>query len=152
LFAIGAVGIIAGGLVAAATARSPSENASWAAAYLVLVVGVAQIALAAGQAVFSADPLTGRAVGLEAGGWNAANALVIAGTLAGIDVIVYIGGALLVVALAAFAYAVRGTGGFAPPLHERHMRWMLYAFRAIVLLLLVSVPIGIVLATVRADS
>jgi hypothetical protein len=152
LFTIGAVGIVAGGLVAAATAPSASEHGSWAAAYLVLVVGVAQIALAAGQAALSADLLSGRVVGLEAGGWTVANALVIAGTLAGIDALVYVGGALLVVALAIFAYAVRGTAGSLPRLADQHMRWLLYTFRAVVFLLLVSIPIGLVLATVRGDG
>src|SRR5664280_1572278 len=39
--AVGAACIVAGGLVAAVSAPAPSEHASWAAAYLVLVVGAA---------------------------------------------------------------------------------------------------------------
>jgi hypothetical protein len=143
LFTIGAVGVIAGGLVAAATAPSPSEHGSWAAAYLVLVVGVAQIGLAAGQAALSAHPPTSRVIRLEAVGWNVANALVIAGTLADVNVTVYAGGALLVVALAMFGYGVREAT-------SRH--WPVYAFRALVVLLLVSIPTGLVLATVRGGS
>lgn len=42
--AIGTACVIAGGFVAAVTAHAPAEHASWAAAYLVLVAGVAQMA------------------------------------------------------------------------------------------------------------
>src|SRR5664280_2796146 len=51
--AVGAACIVAGGLVAAVSAPAPSEHASWAAAYLVLVVGVAQAALGVGQALLA---------------------------------------------------------------------------------------------------
>ncbi len=149
LFALGAIGIVSGGLVAAATAPSPTEHGSWAAAYLVLVVGVAQIALAAGQAALSANSPSARLIDIETVGWNVANGLVVAGTLANIHALVYAGGALLVVAPATFASGVRG--------HEattvlRGSRWPLYAFRALVVLLLVSVPTGLVLATVRGGA
>lgn len=143
LFSIGAVAVIAGGLVAAATAPSPSEHGSWAAAYLVLVGGVAQIGLAAGQAALSARPVPGRVIRLEAVSWNVANALVIAGTLTGSNAVVYAGGALLVIALAMFGQGVR---------ESTNRYWLLYAFRALVVLLLVSIPTGLVLATVRGGS
>jgi len=144
LFAIGGIGVIAGGLVAAATAPSPSEHGSWAAAYLVLVVGVAQVALGAGQLVLSVDAPSTRLVGLETAGWNVGNALVIAGTLADNAVVVYAGGVLLVLALAAFTHAARRSRA-----NSRGGRRLLYAFRALVLLLLVSAPTGLVLATIR---
>jgi NADH:ubiquinone oxidoreductase subunit 6 (subunit J) len=146
LFAIGTLGVISGGLVAAATAPSPSEHGSWAAAYLVLVVGVAQIALGAGQAALAAHPPSRRLVDLQTAGWNVANALVIVGTLADVNALVYVGGALLVVVLAMFGYGVREK---AELVHGRRTRWPLYAFRGLVLLLLVSIPTGLVLATVR---
>jgi hypothetical protein len=144
LFALGAVGVISGGLVAAAIAPDPTEHGSWAAAYLVLVVGVAQIALSAGQAVLSVTARSAGVVAVEAACWNVANALVIAGTVADVHAIVYAGGALLVVALAIFANGARGATTVA---HAR--RWSVYAFRALVVLLLVSIPVGLVLATVR---
>ncbi|HEX7105216.1 MAG TPA: hypothetical protein VF218_04560 [Acidothermaceae bacterium] len=147
LFAIGGIGVIAGGLVAAATAPSPTEHGSWAAAYLVLVVGVAQVALGAGQLALCEGTPSTRLVGLEAAGWNVGNALVIAGTLAGNAAAVYAGGALLVVALATFTHGVRRS-----PALSRGGRLLLYAFRTLVLLLLVSIPTGLVLATIRGGS
>ena len=47
--ALGGMCVIAGGCVAAASSVTPSETASWAAAYLVLVGGVAQVFLGLGQ-------------------------------------------------------------------------------------------------------
>lgn len=148
LFGVGAAAVVAGGLVAAATAPSPSEHGSWAAAYLVLVVGVAQIALGAGQAALTASGPSVRTLRFEVAGWNLANAAVIAGTLANVNVLLYIGGALLMAVLATFASAVRGTALAA----AQGRRWPVYALRAIVVLLLVSVPVGLVLATVRGNG
>jgi hypothetical protein len=151
LFAIGALGVIVGGLVAAATAPSASEHGSWASAYLVLVVGVAQIALAAGQAALSTHPPTRWVVVAEAACWNIANSLVIAGTIADVNAIVYVGGAMLVVALATFGYGVRGARPVGGQTSQR-IRWLVYGFRAVVIVLLVSIPTGLVLATVRGGS
>jgi hypothetical protein len=81
--ALGAVCVVAGGLVSAASAFAPSEHAAWAAAYLVLLAG----------------------------------------------------------ALALVAWEVRGHAGRA--------RWPLRAFRGLVALLVVSIPVGLVLAQLR---
>lgn len=56
---VGTACVIAGGLVAAATAPAPSEHGSWAAAYLVLVAGMAQVALAMEQGMLAQAPLRG---------------------------------------------------------------------------------------------
>lgn len=111
--------VVAGGLVAAATAPTPTTHASWAAAYLVLVAGVAQVALGLGQAVLTPQaPSRGR-VAARLATWNAGNAAVLGGTLAGVLPLVDLGGALLVIGLALLAPAVRGG---APPAHaERAM-------------------------------
>lgn len=147
LFGVGAAAVVAGGLVAAASAPAPSEHASWAAAYLVLVVGVAQIALGAGQAALSASAPSVRIVRVQATAWNLANAAVIAGTLANLHALVYVGGALLAAVLAGFAFTARSNrtvlGG---------RQWPAYAFQAIVVVLLVSIPVGLVLATVRRNG
>lgn len=96
---IGGVCVIAGGLTAAVTAPAPTEHASWAAAYLVLVAGAAQIGLGVGRA-WLADrrPSPGRLVA-ELASWNLGNAAVIAGTLSSLTAVVDLGGGLLVVAL-----------------------------------------------------
>ena len=146
LFAFGAIGVVSGGLVAAAIAPAPTEHGAWAAAYLVLVVGVAQIALSAGQAWLAADAPSSRVVMAEAACWNMANALVVAGTITNAHPVVYVGGALLVAALAIFASGVRG----AAPV--RGKRWPVYVFRGLLALLLVSIPTGLVLATIRTGA
>lgn len=88
---VGVTCVVAGGLVAAATAPAPSEHASWAAAYLV-----------------------------------------------GLTSLVEVGGALLAVAL---ALLIRGVGGA-----RQHGAWPLYTYRVFVIILLVSIPIGLLLA------
>lgn len=77
---LGAACVVAGGLVAAAVAMAPSQLGSWAAAYLVLVGGVAQVALGAGQALLASRPPGRRAVAAGVAGWNAGNGAVLAGT------------------------------------------------------------------------
>lgn len=140
--ALGTGCAVAGGLVAAATAPAPSTHASWAAAYLVLVAGVAQVALGLGQAVLAPHVPSMRRVIAQAGVWNAGNAAVLAGTLTGVTPVVDAGGALLVLGLALLAGGVRG----AVPHRER--RWPRYGFLVLVLLLLVSIPVGLVLARI----
>ena len=157
MFAIPGFGcIIGGGLVAAAIAPAPTEHGAWAVAYLVLVGGIAQLALGAGQRLLT--PRTPRtptsaAIRAQVVGWNAGNAVVIAGTLADLTVLVSIGGAVLVGVLASFVFAVRGAAGGergrpdagAPGRPD----WLLYGYRALVVVLLVSIPIGLVLSHLR---
>lgn len=142
--ALGTGCVVAGGLVAAATAPTPSTHASWAAAYLVLVGGVAQVALGWGQAVLAPHLPSRRRVLAQIAAWNAGNTAVLAGTLTGITLVVDLGGALLVVGLALLAHAVRGgvrSGG-------QLARWARYGFGLLVLILLVSIPIGLLLARI----
>lgn len=141
---VGTVCVIAGGLVSAATAPSPSELGSWAAAYLVLVGGVAQIGLGAGPALFGARA-SQRTVLAEIVGWNLGNAAVIAGTLAGVGVVVDLGGAALLVVLVLLLRAVL-TAGVAPAGRDR---WLQRSYVALVVLLIVSIPVGLVLERLR---
>lgn len=140
--ALGTGCVVAGGLVAVATAPAPSTHASWAAAYLVLVAGVAQVALGLGQAVLAPHVPSRRRVTVQVGAWNAGNAAVLAGTLTSVTPVVDTGGALLVLGLALLAGAVRGD--------VRHpgRRWPRYGFRLLVLVLLVSIPVGLALARI----
>jgi hypothetical protein len=135
---LGSACIVAGGLVSAVTAMAPSEHGSWAAAYLVLVAGVAQIGLGAAQAALAPRAPSRRLIAAEVALWNLGNAAVMAGTLAGRLWLVDVGGGVLVVALAAFGYAVRGAG--------QRGGWLLAAFRLLVAVLLVSIPVGLWLA------
>lgn len=133
---LGTTCVVAGGLVAAAIAPAPTGQGAWAAAYLVLVAGVAQVALGAGQALLAARYPPRRLVAAQFTGWNAGNAAVLAGTLLGLTPLVDAGGALLMVALALLVGGVRGGRG----------GWPVRAFRLLIVVLLVSIPIGLVLA------
>ena len=106
--------------------------------YLVLVGGVAQVALGAGQALLAPRLPSRRLVAAEFAGWNAGNAAVLIGTLAGVAPLVDAGGALLVAALALLVHGTRGARG--------HRSWPLHAFRLLAAVLLVSIPVGLLLA------
>ena len=136
--AIGIVCIAIGGLRSAVNSVNPTEHGSWAAAYLVLVMGLAQIALALGQALLSSTPASHRVLLVEVLTWNLGGALVLIGTLVGRVVLVDAGGVLLVVTLALIARSVRmpGTGP----------SWHRAVFFSLVVVLLVSIPIGLVLS------
>ena len=137
---VGSAAVIAGGLVAAFTASVPSEHGAWAAAYLVLVVGVAQLVLGVGQATLAPGVVPINRIVLELAGWNAGSAAVLGGTLLGAVWLVDVGGVLLVLALVMLALGVRGA--------DRRWRGRLLAYRCLAGVLLVSVPIGLVLARV----
>ena len=79
---IGAVLITAGGLVAAITHPTDFELGSWLAAYLVLVGGVAQIALGLGQSWLAEQTPRPATVRAEVASWNVAVAATIVGSLA----------------------------------------------------------------------
>lgn len=141
----GVLSVITGGLLAAVTARAPSEHATWSVAYLVLVCGVAQIGLGLGRTRVTAAP-SNRVAAIEFTGWNLGNAAVLLGTVTDATALVDVGGVLLVVALTLFARdSLRGPT--SPP--GRVDRWLRYGHRLLVLLLLASVPVGLILARVR---
>ena len=107
--ALGVAAIIAGGLVAAVVAQHPAEHLVWMSAYLVLIVGVAQIVFGAGQAWLS-ERLP--SIGWLAGEWmafNLGNAGVIGGTVLGSFRTVLAGTALFAVGIAAFLLGTRGS-------------------------------------------
>ncbi len=105
---LGVAAVIAGGLVAAAVAHRPMQQLVWMSAYLVLIVGVAQIVFGAGQAWLSERAPS---PGWVAGEWivfNLGNAGVIAGTLAGSFGGVAAGTALFALGAALFLWGTRG--------------------------------------------
>lgn len=144
--AVGVACVLAGGLVAAATSPAPTEHTSWAAAYLVLVGGVAQVGLGLGQAMFTARTST-PVITLQTTGWNLGNAAVLTGTLLGDTAWVDLGGALLLVTLGLLSRSLISTR-----VREVHGvgRWCLHGYRLLVLTLLVSIPVGLLLAGGRS--
>lgn len=144
LIAVGTVCVVAGGLVSAVSASGPSEHSAWAVAYLVLVAGAAQVGLGLGQMLLASRGPWTVGLALELGCWNLGNAAVVAGVLLGVTALVDIGGVLLVVALGLAVHEVRGAGSDGHP--GGQYRLLLHGFRALVMILLVSIPVGLVLA------
>ena len=136
---IGTASIIAGGLISGVMAHAPTRHGAWLVAYLILVVGVAQIALGIGQAWLAGCALRGRVLGIEFIAFNLGNAAVVLGTLFVLPLLVGVGGAALIVALVFFYLGVRG-GGVSG--------WPRYVYWFVITVLVVSIPIGLVLARV----
>ena len=140
--------IIAGGLVAAVTGPLDLADGSWLAAYLVLVGGIAQLALGWVPGVL------GRSDAGEPGGWipvvawNAGNALVVLGTLISLPLGVDAGSVLLIVAL---LLALRQLRGWRSDPHAGRgaVRLLGWAYLAVLVVLVVSIPVGIALAHLR---
>lgn len=134
--------IIAGGLTAAVTGPLHLEYGSWAAAYQVLVAGIAQSALGIAQSALAPQPLSRSTVATELVAWNLGSLAVLAGTVLGAPLIVDAGGVLLVVALAVLIRTVRGKGD-GPA-------WALWTYRLLLVVILTSIPIGLTLGHLRA--
>ena len=106
-----------------------------------LIAGVAQVALGAGQALLARHRPSARLVVGELVTWNLGNAAVIGGTVSGVVPVTDLGGALLVVALALLLASTRG---------PRRAGWPLAGYRTLIVIVLVSIPVGLVLAELRS--
>lgn len=138
---IGTACITAGGLVAAVSRPTSFGNGPWLAAYLVLVTGVAQMALGVGQAWLDVAIPTPALVRRQLVAWNLGAAGVVAGTLTAVPVVTSIGGLISVVALVLFLMGVRRTGTVPG--------WARIGYRSVVTIVLLSIPIGLTMAWVR---
>ena len=136
------VWVITGGLTAAVTGPLGLEHGSWSAAFQVLVGGVLQGVLGTAQHGLAARTLGRRVLLAELLTWNVGGLAVIGGTVAAAPLLVDVGGALLVVAMVLMLRAVgrRAQGS----------TWLLWVFRAALVVTAVSIPIGLVLAHLRA--
>lgn len=141
----GVLCIVAGGLLAAVTASAPTQPTTWATAYLVLVGGVAQAGLGAGQ-ILSTRYTPRLVIAAQVVGWNLGNAAVLVGALSNRTGLVDIGGALLVVVLILLTRALV-TAGTRPV--TGLWRWLRYGYGLLIILLIVSIPVGLVLARWR---
>lgn len=142
---VGATAIILGGLVAAVTSPLSLSHGSWAAAYLVLVAGVALYVM--GQARVRWGSSAGERGGLaQFALWNLGNIGVIGGTLLGSPWIVFAASALLVAALVlAFIGVIQGSGS----VKGNSRTFTLLAYRAMLVVLAVSIPVGMLLSYLR---
>lgn len=142
---LGASTVVAGGLVAAVTGPFDWTKGSWAAAYLVLVVGVAQYVMGGMRARHTGHGQAPALGWVQVGTWNLGSALVIGATLAGRPLLVDAGSVLLVVALVIALHATR-TGPSAPTGPPTLIAW---GYRAMLLVLAVSIPVGMLLSHLR---
>lgn len=136
---VGGAGIVIAGMISAATAFTPSYHASWAVAYLVLVVGAAQISLGLGQAWLAREPPASSTVVWEVVGFNLGHIGILGGQLLGVLLSTVLGSALLVAVLAIMILAVRGSA---------RSPWLRYAYWTLAAILLVSIPTGVLIASV----
>lgn len=141
----GVAQVVAGGLVAAVTSPLDLPKGSWLAAYLVLVGGVTQCTIGRAQEVFGTGLVPGKVWSpktweMQYAAWNIGNLLVIVGSLTSEPYTVDAGGLLL---LSALVIAVGVTRNAASS-------FLLWAYRAVLLLLVMSMPIGLALAHLRA--
>ncbi|MGN6743556.1 MAG: hypothetical protein ACTHJL_09705 [Amnibacterium sp.] len=143
-YLLGVACIVAGGLVAAVSSPLHLATGPWAAAYLVLVCGCAQCLFVVARQPLGLPTRSPRGFALQFGCWNVGNAAVLAGTLLRVPALVDVGGALLVITLAIELWQARARSTFHPVL--------LWAYRLVLAALLVSIPVGLVLATVRAAA
>jgi hypothetical protein len=141
LIGFGAAAVLAGGGLSAALASRASYLTSWATAYLVLVVGVVQIALGFGVDHLTERQPSTRPLMVAFLLFNLGNAATIGGTVAkhtsgGNTHLVDLGGILIGVAMLLFTYLVR---------RAARTKWLL-AYRVLVALVLFSSVIGLFLA------
>lgn len=138
---VGTIAVVGGGIAAAVTGPTDWSDGSWVAAYLVLVVGVAQIGLGVGQATLAADAPADRRLVTQLVLVNGGSLAVVVGTLATMPIVVTVGGLVLVAGLITFAVAPRRPDG---------PQWVRLGYLTILTVLIVSIPIGLALAWVRA--
>ena len=134
--ASGAALVVAGGLVAAVTGPFGLEKGSWLAAYLVLVGGVALIAIGVAQQQLP-SPVSTPVTIVQLSGWAVANSVVIVGALVSSSVTINVGAILLILVLALTWWAGHGL--------IRTRSALAYAYLAVLTILIVSAPIGMVL-------
>lgn len=138
---VGCGAVILGGLIAAATDPIDLYRGSWMAAYLVLVVGASQVVMGTARKVHGERKDSW--AWTQFGCWNAGSAIVIAGTLSASPTSVSLGSVLLLVALGIAINAARGLPMGSP------FRLRMLAYRAVLGILALSIPVGILLSFLR---
>lgn len=139
LWTTGAAAVIAGGIAAAVTGPTGWERGSWVAAFAVLVLGAAQIGLAAGQAMLTPTPTSASTIRAEWVLWNVGGAAVIGATLGGVPGLVTLAGIPLAAAIVMALSATRDARRSA----------LAATYRGLLGVVLLSIPVGIALSWIR---
>lgn len=137
--ATGLAAIVAAGLILAATIQRPTPELTWLSAYLVLVVGIAQVVLGVGQAELGARLPSFEWLAAEWALFNLGNLGVITGTLLGSSLIVLAGTVLFAAGLVLFA-----TGAFG-----RRSWWRRVGYYAVICVVLAGAVVGLVSASLE---
>lgn len=133
----GATAVVAGGALASAIAApAPTRHGVWAVAYLVLVLGVGQLVIGAGQALLAPQP-PGTATAAAAA-FNVSGVAIMLGVVTDHIVVFDAGAALLLVVLVWLLFTVR---------RSPRRGWALCVYRAFIAVLIVSIPIGTAITT-----
>lgn len=140
---LGVLAILAGGFLSAFSAKKPSRLVSWASAYLVLIVGLAQAAIGMILYAVVSDPVVYLVV-IGFVTYNLGSAAVVTGTLLKkrdekYRWLVDVGGGLLVVSMLSLAMLVQ----------KAVLSWQLVALYIIIVVILVTMPLGLVLSRRR---
>ena len=139
--AVGVGSIVVGGFVAALTRPLEFESGPWIAAYLVLVSGVSQVGLGAGQAALAATAPGIRVVLVELAAWNTSTIAIIVGTLVGRPLLTSAGALCPLLAVGLFIQQV--------PVRSANRCWPAAAHLALASLVALSIPVGVLLAWIR---
>lgn len=136
----GFTAIFVGGLIAAVTNPLQLRSGSWLAAYLVLVAGLAQLLLAGQRHLLATANASIKSQWWQLGCWFNGNLAVIIGSLTATPLLVDAGGVALIAALVLALLGTRTAKEIAPA----------WAARLFYVALALSIPIGLLLAHVRA--
>lgn len=151
---LGGCYVVLGGLVAAVTSPLALDKGSWLAAYLVLVCGVSQYAMGSVQARVGARHLPAARSWTQLTCWNLGNIAVMTGTLSGGARVLDAGATLLLIALGIALVPWHDAGSADREAVERTARdpvpaLLDWAYRGLLVLLVISIPIGVVLGHLR---
>lgn len=135
---VGGVAIVSGGVISAFLPDQASSYDTWLVAYLVLVVGVAQVVLGWGLSKLPTKKVASYVYTVFLA-FNFGNWLVVSGTLISDQLLVYVGGAMICFAMVVGLAAIRGAKRTP----------YLYAYIFMVAIILVSTPVGLILSTMR---
>ena len=145
-FAAGLACISLAALVAIVDALTTDWRWHWLALHLVLLGGVSQLVLGAGQffasAFLATDPPGRRLVAAQLAAWNGGTVLVVTGVTGGWPILAEAGAALVITGLVLFALALRGMQRRA----LRRARWALRWYQAATWSLALGAMIGALLA------
>lgn len=139
-YGIGVGCIVLGGLIAAVTGPMQLEKGSWLAAYLVLIGGVAMCVLSLQHHYIDVAAPTARRQWAVTGLWSLGNVLVVTGALTSNALLTDAGGIVLWVVLVIALLNSRGA----------RRVWVAWALRALYVILIMSIPIGLILTHLRS--